>query len=258
MGDAVGCFGGAVNKVPLNMNSGSDLQSQQLRLPFPEAIGSFDDLAITEANRVAIETIRKWPQWQSETLCLVGPAQSGLGVTARLWAKEARAIELSARAFDQMHMTAVEALSDQNCVIDLADQVMNEQGLLTLFNFVRSKGKRLLLTARAHGSTWPCQSADLKSRLEAMPVAEIYPPDEDMIKARLLASCKGRYIKLGKAAINYLAIRLPRSYEAIEDYIARLDVAIDETGRAPSMHLVRTVFEDGASTRKLFGEDPDT
>ena len=231
--------------------------SQQLRLPFPEAINSFNDLAITQANRAAIETIRQWPQWQAAVLCLIGPVQSGLGVTAKLWAGEAEASELSAHAFDQMSIDEVEKLSQRNCVIDLADQVTNEESLLTLFNLVQSSGKRLLLTARGHGASWPCKSPDLKSRLETMPVAEIYSPDEDMIKARLLASCKGRFIKLNTAAINYLAIRLPRSYEAIEDYVVRLDNAIDETGRAPSMYLVRTVFEDGASTRKLFGEDPD-
>ncbi len=239
------------------MTSRTAPKSQQLRLPFPEAIGSFEDLAITDANRAAIEAIRKWPQWQSAVLCLIGPVQSGLGVTAKLWARDADAIELSARAFDQMNLADVEAVSHRNCVIDLADQVTNEESLLTLFNLARSKGTRLLLTARGHGAGWPCQSLDLRSRLETMPIAEIYPPDEEMIKARLLASCKGRYIKLSAAAINYLAIRLPRSYEAIEDYIARLDLAIDETGRAPSMYLVRSVFEDGASTRKLFGEGPD-
>jgi len=90
-----------------------------------------------------------------------------------------------------------------------------------------------------------------------MPVAEIYPPDEDMIEARLRASCKRHYIKLSGTTINFLSIRLPRSYEAIEDYVARLDKAIDETGRAPGMSLAKSVLEDGASTRKLFGDEQD-
>ena len=230
---------------------------QQLRLPFPDTLTRFEDLAITGSNRAAIETIRKWDEWQTAVLCLIGPIQSGLGVSAKLWAREADAVELSSHAFDQLSIAEVEAISEKNCVIDLADQVRSEAGLLTLFNLMEGKGTRALLTARHHGRAWACQSPDLKSRLDAMPVAEIFPPDEETIKARLLASCRRRYIKLGDAAINYLAIRLPRSYEAIEDYIARLDFAVDETGRAPTMHLVRTVFEDGASTRKLFGDNPD-
>jgi chromosomal replication initiation ATPase DnaA len=180
------------------MTSRTAPKSQQLRLPFPEAIGSFEDLAITDANRAAIEAIRKWPQWQSAVLCLIGPVQSGLGVTAKLWARDADAIELSARAFDQMNLADVEAVSHRNCVIDLADQVTNEESLLTLFNLARSKGTRLLLTARGHGAGWPCQSLDLRSRLETMPIAEIYPPDEEMIKARLLASCKGSILSLAQ------------------------------------------------------------
>ena len=227
---------------------------QQLRLPFPESIRGFDDLAITDANRAAFATIRKWNDWQASTLCLVGPVQCGLGIAAKLWAREADATVLSAATFDSFDLKQVEELTERNCVIDLADQITSEDHLLTLLNRVQSKDKRLLLTARAPAPTWGCTSRDLKSRLDTMPVAEIYAPDEEMIKARLLTSSKRRYIKLNSATLNFLAIRLPRSYEAIEDYVARLDKAIDDTGRIPSMHLAKSVLEEGISTRKLFDD----
>lgn len=224
----------------------------QLRLPFPDAVKGFEDLAITDANRAAFDTIRKWQSWRSSILCLVGPVQCGLGIAATLWAREAHAEMINAGAFDRLDMRDIEALSEQNCVLDLADNVRREDLLLALFNFIQSKNKRLLLTARSAGGNWTCHSLDLKSRLAMMPVAEIYPPDEAMIMARLQASCKQRYIRLSEVTINYLAIRLPRSYEAIEDYVTRLDKAIDETGRAPGIHLARSVLEEGPSTRSLF------
>lgn len=235
--------------------SDSHTRLPQLRLPFPDTVQSFDDLAVTDANRNAIETIRKWSEWKSQLLCLIGPVQSGLGIAAQLWAKEAGAKLFSARDIDNMSEAALEDAARSNCVVDLADQVKSDDHLLALINFCEAKNTRLLLTARSAGAHWPVSSPDLKSRLTTMAVAEIYPPDEEMIAERLHASCKRRYIKLSNATVDYLVVRLPRSYEAIEDYVLRLDKEISETGRAPSIHLARSVLEDGASTRKLFDND---
>lgn len=228
-----------------------------MRLPFPENVRGFEDLAITEANRSAFETIRRWKLWQTSALCLIGPVQCGLGIAAIQWAREAEARLLSVKEFDAISVQDIEALSAGNCIIDLADQVQNEKALLTLLNRVQARDKRLLMTARSPPGTWAFTSPDLRSRLEAMPIAEIYSPDEDMMVARLQASSKRHYIRLSTATINYLAIRLPRSYEAIEDYVHRLDQAIDQTGRSPSIHLARSVLEEGTSSRTLFSDEQD-
>lgn len=255
MGDAVSRVGGAVSEIHQRTDLRPEVQAPQLRLPFPDSVKGFDDLAITDANRTAFSTIRRWKDWHSSVMCLVGPVQCGLGVAARLWADEADARELSSVAFDRLTLRNVEALTERNCVIDLADRITNEDHFLTLLNRMQSKGNHLLLTARTASSTWDCASADLRSRLETLPVAEIYPPDEAMIEARLRSSCKRRYIKLGEATLKFLVIRLPRSYEAIEDYVVRLDKAIDEMGRTPSLPLAKLVLEDGASSRRLFEDD---
>lgn len=227
----------------------------QLRLPFPDTVTSFDDLAITESNRAAVDTIRRPEAWKSPFMCLVGPMQSGLGVTAYLWSRETNARLIEAKALDALSDRELDKLAHAACAIDLADQVSNEDHLLTLMNIIDAKDGRLLLTARSAGVHWACQSPDLKSRLSTMPVAEIYPPDEDMIGARLLSSCRRRYIKLAKPIVEYLIVRLPRSYVAIEDYVERLDREITETGRAPSIHLARSVLEDGVNTQELFQSD---
>lgn len=250
MGNALSNFGG-----PVSQSDFVDSVSQ-LRLPFPNAVSGFDDLAITDANRAAIEAVKNWQNWQSPRLCLIGPVQCGLGIIGTLWAAEAKADFVTAADFDSFDVRQIEALSEKNCVLDLADDVTNESHLLTLLNLGQAKGALMLLTARTAGKHWACQSADLKSRLSTMPVAEIYPPDEAMIEARLRVSAKRRFIKLGDATINFLAIRLPRSYLAIEDYMTRLDQAVSDTGRAPNIKLAKDVLEEGVSSRQLFTDRP--
>jgi len=189
-------------------------------------------------------------------MCLVGPVQSGLRVTARLWADEAVAGLLGAQAFDRLSEAELSIHAQRNCAIDLTDQVTNENNLLSLLNLADQRNMRLLLTARSVPSQWPCQSADLRSRLDGLQNVEIYPPDEDMLIERLKAACRRRYMKLDQQTVAFLAIRLPRSYAAIEEYVSRLDEAVDANQRAPSIHLARTVLEDGAGSLALFG-DPD-
>lgn len=251
MGIELCYFGGSVTTPDLNDNA------SQLRLPFPDTVTGFDDLAVTDANRAAIETVKNWQKWQANKLCLIGPVRCGLGVIARLWARDAEAMFMSASEFDALDIQAVEALSDQNCAIDLADMVDGESQLLMLLNLSQAKGSKVLLTARSAGQHWQCGSADLRSRLATMPVVEIYPPDEAMIQARLQASARRRFIKLGEATISFLAIRLPRSYLAIDDYMGRLDQAISDTGRAPSIKLAKDVLEGKLSAKQHSSNTPD-
>ncbi len=229
---------------------------QQYSLRFPDQPERFSDLAITASNETAIEAIRNWKTWSHPAMCLVGPVQSGLRVTARLWADEAEARVLDARGFDRLNDAEIAKLAEGNCAIDLADQVTHEANLLTMLNLVSQRNGRLLLTGRTVPSQWPCQSADLRSRLDGLPNTQIYPPDDDMLIERLKAACRRRYMKLDPPTIAFLAIRLPRSYAAIEEYVSRLDEAVDANQRAPSIHLARTVLEDGAGSLALFG-DPD-
>lgn len=234
--------------------AGTTKAETQYRLAFADEIQAFTDIAITDANKRAIAAVRLPEAWQSPVMCLIGPVRCGLGVIGRLWAKEADGQLVSARAFDEMHLNSVEALLTGNCVLDLAEEVTREDHLLALLNLPREQNSRVLLTARTSPAVWKVKSADLKSRLSAVPVVEIYPPDEEMLELRLLASCKRRFILLNDVSVKYLRIRLPRSYVAIEDYVSRLDAAIETTGRRPSLQLVREVFEDGASSYKLFDD----
>ncbi|MEO9968362.1 MAG: hypothetical protein ABJG15_00815 [Hyphomonadaceae bacterium] len=230
---------------------------RQYSLRFPDQPERFADLAITDSNCGAIDTIRNWSSWSHSALCLVGPVQSGLRVTAKLWADEAEAVLMDGRTFDALSGAELDAQARGCWAIDLADQVSNEDNLLMLLNLAAQREMHVLLTARTFPALWGRKSSDLQSRLVGMPHTEIYPPDEEMLIERLHAACRRRYMRLDEKTVAFLAIRLPRSYAAIEEYVSRLDKAVDANQRAPSIHLARSVLEDGAGSRALFGETDD-
>ena len=227
---------------------------RQYRLPLTDEIRSFADLTVTGSNQAALAAIRQPDAWQSASMILIGPRRCGLGAIGQLWADETGGRPLSAAELDALPLAEVEQIALKNSVVDLAEKVQNEAHFLTLLNLSRSHGTRTLFTARTAPANWAFNSADLRSRLEATPVVEIYPPDEDMLRLRLLASCKRHFIHLNDNTVKFLSVRLPRSYLAIEDYVVCLDAAIETTGRAPTINLAKEVLEAGLGSYKLFDD----
>lgn len=227
----------------------------QLRLTFPAERARFDDVVVTTANRSAVTMLKSKQKWHGDILCIIGPRACGLGYLLKAWTDANDANFLAAEAFDQLDTPGLEAFASRPGAIDLADQVTRSDLLLMVLNLFQANDQRLLLSARSSPSSWPASQGDLSSRLRAIPTTEILPPDDEMVLKRLQAGCRQRFIRLETETAHYIAMRLERSYEAIEDYIRRLDAAISDTGRAPSIHLARTVLEEGAGTRALFGDD---
>jgi len=218
-------------------------KQDQLRFPFEKQDVTFDDVVVTSSNRSAVTAIRSVETWPGNIMCVFGPPRCGLGHLLYLWAGEHSATLIDAAQFDAMTPTEIEAFADQNGAIDLADQIKNDDNLLMALNVFSGQSHRLLLSARSSPSAWPCPEGDLSSRLRAIPSAKISSPDDDMMIGRLMAGCRQRFIKLEVETAQFVAMRLQRSYVAIEDFIDRLDAAISETNRGPSIQLAKSVLE---------------
>ena len=68
---------------------GKQSRQRQLALDFPEPGPTLDGLAVSASNRTAISVLRRWPDWRTHALAVVGQAKSGLTTVARAWAVHA-------------------------------------------------------------------------------------------------------------------------------------------------------------------------
>ena len=89
----------------------------------------------------------------------------------------------------------------------------------------------VLLVGRTPPSRWPVHVADLKSRLQALPVAQLGEPDEFLIEAVLRRICREHFIELSQDGARYLAQRLPRTYAAAQAVAAVLDAHVRRAAR---------------------------
>ena len=232
--------------------------SKQLRLGFPEKTLGFGDLCISTSNEAAIDVIRETELWPSPAICLLGPPLSGLTTAAQAWAEETGAKIVAPAAFDEMSHGEIETLAKGNSAIDNADQIKNSDNLLSLINLSSGHGTNVLLTSRISPANWPTGgNADLRSRLDAMPIAALDEPDEELLTERLISACRQRFLKLPRNAAQYLATRMEKSFTAIEDLADRLDVAVSEPGTKLTIKTARDVLNEGAGTRPLFDDETD-
>lgn len=218
-------------------------QPDQLSFAFPAGPLGFEQIVITPANQAAVTIIRQPSKWPTAVFCVTGPRRSGLTTLLKAWCAETGGTYFTAGDFARQKPAQLEKLAGLFTAVDDADKVSANEKLLTLINQVSKEGGRLLLASASSPSQWPVISADLKSRLNSMPVVEVLPPDEGMLTGRLQAAAARHYLKLEPEILAYLSPRLDLTYEAIEAFAEKLSHGVTTTGRAPSVPLAKEVLE---------------
>jgi chromosomal replication initiation ATPase DnaA len=106
-------------------------------------------------------------------------------------------------------------------VEDIAAGAFDERALFHLLNLAREQGAFVLLTARTAPVTFAI--LDLASRLKALPVVAIMPPDDALLRAVLVKLFADRQLAVDEGLIGYVATRIERSFAAARAVVARLD-----------------------------------
>jgi chromosomal replication initiation ATPase DnaA len=169
------------------------------------------------AARRWLASIQDWPGGR-----LVLSAGAGYGKThlARNWARSTGLV------LDGGTLTSQPRGHDYpRLVVDDADDCRDEPALLHLLNIAAESGRAVLLTGRSPPSRWPLFLADLSSRVRAVQVATIDPPEDDLLRALLARMLAERQLAVPQAVQDWLLLRLPRNPRALSDAATLLDAA---------------------------------
>jgi chromosomal replication initiation ATPase DnaA len=179
-----------------------------------------DDFLSGPSNAQALALIDSWPAWPHRAVMLLGPAGSGKSHLAAAWAQTAGARRVAAHALD--HASVPGALATGALVVEeLSAGGFDERALFHLLNLAREEQAFILLTART--AVLNCTIRDLASRLKALPVVAIAPPDDALLRAVLVKLFSDRQVAVEESLITYLATRIERSFAAARAVVARLD-----------------------------------
>lgn len=198
-------------------------QPRQLALALPHAESlSRDDFLEGPGNAAALALIDRWPDWPNRVMWLAGPEGCGKSHLATIWAERAGARVISAQALTLDLVPS--ALATGALVVEDIDRGgLNEFALFHLMNLARQDEADLLTTSRTAPSAMTIELRDLMSRLRAVPVVDMAPPDDALLRALIVKLCADRQMVADESLVGYLATRIERTFAAAKHAVDLLD-----------------------------------
>jgi chromosomal replication initiation ATPase DnaA len=214
----------------------------QLPLDLPHS-PSFTEEDFLEApsNKNALAMVRLWPDWPQKALLLLGPRGSGKSHLGAIWARRAGARVFSAK---NLHLDLLpDLIAGPALLLEDADAVdPPEADMFHLLNMAAEKGVFVLITAQKNPDHWGVATPDLLSRLRRAPTVAIAAPDEAFLRAILVKLFYDRQIRVDETVVDFLALRLERSFEAAQKIVAALDREGLARGRPVTRPLAAAVL----------------
>ena len=219
-------------------------QPRQLAFALPHAESlTRDNFLEGPANAAGLALIERWPDWPSRIMLLIGPEGSGKSHLAAIWAEEAGARSTSAHALTAVAVPG--ALATGALVIeDLKASDFDERALFHLMNLAREDQAFVLITARVPPSAFEVELRDLRSRLRAVPIVSLLPPDDQLFRALIVKFCADRQLAVDEAVVSYLATRIERSFAAARQAVELLDTEGLRLGRPVTRALAAELLRN--------------
>jgi chromosomal replication initiation ATPase DnaA len=220
------------------------VQPRQLALALPHAESlSRDDFLEGPANAAALALIDSWPDWPNRIMLLAGPEGSGKSHLAAVWAEQAGARSTTAHALTAAAVPG--ALATGALVVeDLNPSGFDERALFHLMNLAREDQAFVLITARVPPAAFQVELRDLRSRLRAVPVVTLLPPDDQLFRALIVKFCADRQLSVDETVVSYLVTRIERSFAAARRAVELLDSEALRLGRPVTRALAAELLRD--------------
>ena len=209
-----------------------------LDLAHRPALGAADFL-VSASNQAAADIVDRWPDWPHASVLVVAPAGAGKTHLASVWRLKSGAARLEAAALAEADVgRAAGALLVENLHAGIGD----ERGLFHLLNLVREHKLTMLLTSRRPPGELDVGLPDLRSRLRALPVVAIAPPDEALLKAVLVKHFADRQLAVEPHVISHIALHMEQSMQAAAAIVAEIDRAAMASRRKVTRALAAEVL----------------
>jgi chromosomal replication initiation ATPase DnaA len=220
------------------------VQPRQLAFALPHAESlTRDNFLEGPANEAGLTLVDTWPDWPNRIMLLVGPEGSGKSHLAAIWAEEAGARSTTAHALTAAAVPG--ALATGALVVeDLKSSDVDERALFHLLNLAREDEAYVLITTRAPPSASAVELRDLRSRLRAVPVVSLLPPDDQLFRALIVKFCADRQMAIDETVVSYLTTRIERSFAAARQAVELLDSEALRLGRPVTRALAADLLRN--------------
>lgn len=163
--------------------------------------------------------------WPDRRLMLCGADSCGKTHLLHIWAARRHARILDAASLDGEDIAALAGSLPSALALDHIERVTSERALLHVLNLAREHRITLLLASRIAPSRMPIVLPDLASRMRAITLVPVHPPEDSLRFALLLRLIAERQMTVSNPIVDWLLCHLPRTGDAIVAAVDRLDRA---------------------------------
>lgn len=186
---------------------------------------SFDnrDFIRSSCNAQAAEFLDTWPQGAlTSTALLTGPQASGKTHLTHSWAQRTQAMIIDPQAIGKKDSAALFG-TNAHALLEDIHTLRDETALFHLLRHAETARLHLLLSSRAPASRLAFTLPDLRSRLMALPELSIGAPDTELLTLFLFKCFADRQLRVSQEVVEYLALRIERSFAAAQAIIERIE-----------------------------------
>ena len=199
-----------------------------------------EDLYISKCNEHIFLLLNKWPKWSKNFLNISGEAYSGKTHLVDIFIKKFKGIKLESDLLNNKDLDEIKIY--QNIVLENINTDVNEKLIYTLINIIDQDNKYLIVTSREPIVDIKFKLNDLKSRAKNFLLQKIEKPDDEMIYALILKNLSDRQILIEKKLINYIIMRVERSYSKIYEFIYKIDELSLKKKKSIDLKIIKEVL----------------
>lgn len=196
---------------------------------------------VDECNKLAYDAVMAPDGWADSVLLIQGPIGSGKTHLMTIYIDANNAVRI--KSDDDIDLCLVS--DDMFFAVDDIDALrqsgkITEEKLFHLYNHVKQKKGRLLLTLAESVSQWSLLP-DLSSRLQSCPLIQMENPNEEMLKHTYQKLFADRGLFIDERVLDYLVMRSERSFAGMHVIVDTLDRAALQTQRRITIPLIQTL-----------------
>jgi Bacterial dnaA protein len=206
-------------------------------LPFYEEM--IPELVVGNANMLAYRYLFEQRIWRHPLCWVQGEEGAGKSLLASYWQQTRRATKLELTP--EGHFSLV---VDGDYLLDpVPEDAALHVPLFHVLTQAQAVQARLVLCSRHFPATFPSALNDVSSRLKAAHVVALTTPDDEMLRAVLMAHMAMRQLRIEAGVLDYILPRMPRSCAAAAELIAALDAQNLHHKRPITLPMVREVIQ---------------